>query len=46
MNVTIKVSTQSGADVEISQDRHEVARMADARDFDRRLIAEHTKENA
>ena len=40
MNVTIKVSTQSGADVEISQDRHEVTRMADARDFDRRLIAE------
>lgn len=40
MNVTVTVRTQSGADVEISQDRHEVNRLGDARDFDARLIAE------
>ncbi len=40
MNITITVKTQSGADVEISQDRHEVSTMADTRDYDRRLIKE------
>lgn len=41
MNITITVRTQSGADVEISQDRHEHPRaISDGRDFDARLIAE------
>lgn len=39
MNVTVTVRTQSGADVEISQDRHEVSTYGSS-DFDRQLIAE------
>jgi hypothetical protein len=40
MNVTITVRTQSGADVEISQDRPEINTYGSAKDFDARLIAE------
>lgn len=40
MNITITVRTESGANVEISQDRTEISRLGDARDFDARLIAE------
>jgi hypothetical protein len=39
MNVTITVTTGSGADVEISQDRPEIRSMSSG-DFDARLIAE------
>ena len=39
MNITITVTTGSGADVEISQDRPEIRSMSSG-DFDARLIAE------
>ncbi len=39
MNVTITVTTQSGANIEVSQDRPESRTMSSG-DFDARLIAE------